>query len=81
MQNLTVNKTQSTMSESFLSNLSLMSSASVSMVGKSVSMVERIGNMSISNLRIHRHLRSRLRMLKRTGEWANKYLSSNLKKS
>ena len=56
MQNLTVNKTQSSMSESFLSNLSLMSSASVSMMGKSVSIVGKIGNISISNLHIHRGL-------------------------
>ena len=74
MQNLTFNKTQSSMSESFLSNLSLMSSKSVSMVG-------RISNMSISNLRIHRHLKGRLRMLKRTGEWGDKYLGSIKKKT
>ena len=76
MQNLTVNKTQSSMSESFLSNFSLMSSASVSMVGIVGKSVGRISNMSISNLRIHRHLRSRLRRLKRTGEWGDECLSS-----
>ena len=61
MQNHTFNKTQSSMSESFLSNLSLMSS-------KSASFVSNISNMSIRNLRIRQHLRIRLRRIKRIGK-------------
>ena len=61
MQNNTFNKTQSSMSESFLSNLSLMSS-------RSASFVSNISNMSIRNLRIRQHLRIRLRRIKRIGK-------------
>ena len=61
MQNHTFNKTQSSMSESFLSNLSLMSS-------RSATFVSNISNMSIRNLRIRQHLRSRLRRIKRIGK-------------
>ena len=61
MQNNTFNKTQSSMSESFFSNLSSMSS-------RSASFVSNISNMSIRNLRIRQHLRSRLRRIKRIGK-------------
>ena len=61
MQNHTFNKTQSSMSESFLSNLSWMSS-------RSATFVSNISNMSIRNLRVRQHLRSRLRRIKRIGK-------------